>query len=388
MDSTAAAVRPEILRNPGRVPQPSFASAPVAPVGPGPRAFHRRLPGYAPTPLVEASALAAELGVGRLWCKDESARLGLPSFKILGASWAVYRLLTERMGGEPAWADLDELRSAVAALGPLSLVAATDGNHGRAVARMANLLGLGAHVLVPAGTAAARIEGIESEGARVDIVDGTYDDAVAESARLADDHTLVVSDTSWAGYTEVPSWVIEGYATIFAEVDEALAAAGAPTPEVVLVPMGVGALTAAVVAYYSAGSTVVAVEPLDAACGMASAARGAPAEVPGPHESIMAGLNCGNVSVIAWPAVHAGVDVFVAVPDADAEQAMRDLDVIGIEAGETGGAALAGLRALAKSPGWRATVAGKDVLVLCTEGATDPAGYEARVGHPPRRQLA
>jgi len=373
---------PKILRNPGRV-----AAPPVAPVGPGPRDFHRRLPGYAPTPLVEAPALAAALGVGRLWCKDESARLGLPSFKILGASWAVYRLLTERLGAEPSWDDLDGLRAAVATLGPLSLVTATDGNHGRAVARMARLLGLGAHVLVPAGTAAARIAGIESEGARVDVVDGTYDDAVAESARLADDHTLVVSDTSWEGYTEVPGWVIEGYATIFAEVDEALAAAGAAAPDVVLVPMGVGALTAAVVAHSSGDSAVVAVEPLDAACGMASAVAGAPAEVPGPHESIMAGLNCGNVSVIAWPAVGAGVDLFVAVPDADAEQAMRDLDTIGIEAGETGGAALAGLRALTESPEWRATVAGKVVLVLCTEGATDPVGYEARVGHPPRPGL-
>jgi diaminopropionate ammonia-lyase len=340
------------------------------------------------TPLVEAPGLAADLGVSRLWCKDESARLGLPSFKILGASWAVYRLLTERLGGEPEWATLDDLRAAIAPLLPLSLVAATDGNHGRAVARMAKLLGLGAHVLVPAGTADARITGIESEGARVDVVDGTYDDAVAESARLADDHTLVVSDTSWEGYTEVPSWVIEGYATIFAEVDEALVEVDAPAPDLVVVPMGVGALTAAVVAYYSAHSTVVAVEPLDAACGLESAAAGGPTEVPGPHESIMAGLNCGNVSVIAWPAVAAGVDVFVAVPDADAEQAMRDLDTIGIEAGETGGAALAGLRALAASDEWRVLVTGKDVLVLCTEGATDPAGYEARVGHPPRRQLA
>jgi len=381
-------MEPQILRNPGRVPAATFASVGVAPVGPGPRNFHRRLPGYEPTPLVEAPGLAAELGVSRLWCKDESARLGLPSFKILGASWAVYQLLCEKLGGEPTWADLDELRAAVAALGPLSLVAATDGNHGRAVARMAKLLGLGAHVLVPAGTAAARIEGIESEGARVDVVDGTYDDAVAASAALADDHTLVVSDTSWEGYTEVPSWVIEGYATIFAEVDEALAAVDAPAPDVVVVPMGVGALTAAVVAYYSTHSTVVAVEPLDAACGLASAAAGGPTEVPGPHESIMAGLNCGNVSVIAWPAVAAGVDVFVAVPDADAEQAMRDLDAIGLEAGETGGAALAGLRAITTSAEWRAVVAGKDVLVLCTEGATDPAGYEARVGHPPRRQLA
>lgn len=377
-----------ILRNPGRVAPADFASAPVAPVGPGPRTFHRRLPGYAPTPLVEAPSLAAALGVGRLWCKDESARLGLPSFKILGASWAVYRLVTERLGAAPAWEDLDGLRAAVATLGPLSLVAATDGNHGRAVARMAKLLGLGAHVLVPAGTAAARIAGIESEGARVDVVDGTYDDAVAASAALADDHTLVVSDTSWAGYTEVPAWVIEGYATIFAEVDEQLAARDAPSPDVVFVPMGVGALTAAVVADWSARATVIAVEPLDAACGLASAAAGEPTEVPGPHESIMAGLNCGNVSVIAWPAVHAGVDLFVAVPDLAVEQAMRDLDTVGIEAGETGGAALAGLRAVAGDPEWRALVAGRDVLVLCTEGATDPAGYEARVGHPPRTGLA
>jgi diaminopropionate ammonia-lyase len=386
---------PHIFRNPGRVPAAAFAardSAVIAPVGPGPRAFHRRLPGYAPTPLVEAPALAAELGVGRLWCKDESARLGLPSFKILGASWAVYRLLTGQLAaagaGEPVWDGLEGLRAAVATLGPRSLIAATDGNHGRAVARMAKLLGLPAHVLVPAGTAAARIAGIESEGARVEVVDGTYDDAVAASARLADDHSLVVSDTSWDGYTEVPAWVIEGYATIFAEVDEELAARGAPDPEVVLVPMGVGALTAAAVADRSARATVVAVEPLDAACGLASAAAGAPTEVPGPHESIMAGLNCGNVSVIAWPAVHTGVDLFVAVPDAAAEQAMRDLDGIGIEAGETGGAALAGLRAIAGDPRWRDVVAGKDVLVLCTEGATDPAGYEARVGHAPRSGLA
>jgi diaminopropionate ammonia-lyase len=386
---------PHILRNPGRVPAAVLAgsdSAAVAPVGPGPRAFHRRLPGYVPTPLVEAPALAAELGVGRLWCKDESARLGLPSFKILGASWAVYRLLVEQLAatgaGEPVWDDLDGLRAALATLGPRTLVAATDGNHGRAVARMAKLLGFGAHVLVPAGTAPARIAGIESEGAHVDVVDGTYDDAVAASAGLADDDSLVVSDTSWEGYAKVPAWVIEGYATIFFEVDEELAARDAPDPAVVLVPMGVGALTAAAVADRSARATVIAVEPLDAACGLASAAAGAPTEVPGPHQSIMAGLNCGNVSVIAWPAVHAGVDLFVAVPDTDAEQAMRDLDGIGIEAGETGGAALAGLRAVAGDPEWRAVVAGKDVLVLCTEGATDPAGYEERVGHPPRSGLA
>ena len=262
-------------------------------------AFHRRLPGYAPTPVVDAPGLAAALGVSKLSVKDESHRLGMPAFKILGASWAVYRLLVSRLGHEPEWATLDELRAAFAPLGPLTLVAATDGNHGRAVARMASLLGYDARILVPAGTATARIDAIASEGAQVTVVDGTYDDAVRASAELAGDRALVVSDTSWEGYTEVPRTVIEGYSTIFSELDAQLPA----PPQVVVIPMGVGALLAAAVEHYAADATIVAVEPLSAACGLHSAAAGHPVVVPGPHDSIMAGLNCGTVSPIAWPAV-------------------------------------------------------------------------------------
>jgi diaminopropionate ammonia-lyase len=309
--------------------------------------------------------------------KDESRRLGLPSFKILGASWAVYQLLVRRLGHEPEWNDLDELRAALAPLGSLTLVAATDGNHGRAVAHMARLLGYAARIFVPAGTAGARIDGIESEGAPVTVVDGTYDDAVRASAALAADDVLVVSDTSWEGYTEVPRTVIEGYATIFAEIDEQLAAA----PDLIVVPMGVGALAAAVVTHYAARATIVVVEPLSAACGMDSAAAGRPVEVPGPHDSIMAGLNCGMVSIVAWPTVSAGADVFVAVDDAAAEAAMRDLAALGIVAGETGAAALAGLRA---AVGAGVTdLAGRRALVLCTEGATDPVAYRRIVGREP-----
>ncbi len=370
----------QVYANPSRVPAPA-----VAPIGDGPRAFHRRLPGYDVTPLVSAPGLAAELGLADVWVKNESSRLGLPSFKILGASWAVSRLLTERLGTEPTFSTLDELRAALAPLGALTLVAATDGNHGRAVARMARLLGYSCRILVPAGTAAARIEGIESEGASVAVVDGTYDDAVAASARLAADDVLVVSDTSWDGYVDVPARVIEGYATIFAEVDEQLDGAAI---DLVVVPMGVGALTAAVVARYSASATIVAVEPLSAACGLASARAGAPAYVPGPHDSIMAGLNCGTVSLIAWPAVQAGVDVFVAVADAAAEQAMRDLAALGVVAGETGAASLAGLRALVEhADAAGVDVAGRHALVLCTEGATDPESYERIVGTPPSRDV-
>ena len=344
--------------------------------------FHRRLPGYAPTPLVATPAIAQRLDLGAVWVKDESTRLGLPAFKILGASWAVYRLLCERLGADPVWNDLGELRGAVASLGPLHLVAATDGNHGRAVARMAAWLGYGATILVPAGTAEARIAGIESEGATVEVVDGTYDDAVAASAGLAADDVLVVSDTSWPGYTTVPAWVIEGYGTIFAEVDEQLAAVGGSRPDVVVVQMGVGALAAAVVDHYAATSTIVAVEPDRAACGLAAARAGKPVTVPGPHDSIMAGLNCGSVSLIAWPRLATGVDLFVAVGDRAAEAAMRELAAVGIVAGETGAAGLAGLDALCGAPSARNGIdlRGARVLLLGTEGATDPVAYERIVG--------
>jgi diaminopropionate ammonia-lyase len=362
---------PLLLRNPGR-----RHDAPVPAPSGSPAAFHQRLPGYAATRVVDAPALAGELGVSALWLKDESHRLDMPSFKILGASWAVYRLLVTRLGREPQWNDLAELRAEFAPLGALTLAAATDGNHGRAVARMAHLFGYDAQILVPAGTAAARIDAIAGEGASVTVVDGTYDDAVRASAALASERVLVVSDTSWDGYTEVPRTVIEGYGTIFAELDAQLTAA----PEVVVVPMGVGALAAAVVQHYATSATIIAVEPLSAACGLQSAAAGHPVFVPGPHDSIMAGLNCGTVSQVAWPTVSAGVDLFVAVDDAAAEQAMRDLAEVGVVAGETGAAALAGLRAVT---GTEAEMRDRRALVLCTEGATDPVAYARIVGREP-----
>jgi diaminopropionate ammonia-lyase len=351
-------------------------------------AFHRRLPGYDPTPLVAAPALASSLGLDALLVKNESRRLGLPAFKMLGASWATYRALTDRLGHEPpAWENVTELAERFAPLGRLRLVAATDGNHGRAVARMARLLGLDASIFVPAGTVAARTDAIAREGAEITVVAGTYDDAVVASAELASETAIVISDTSWPGYAEVPGWVIEGYTTIFAEVDHQIVSTGLDRwPDVVVVQMGVGALTAAVVAHVAALNprpTVVAVEPARAACGLRSAEAGRLVTLPGPHDSIMAGLNCGTPSEVAWPSVATGVDVFVAVGDAAAEQAMRDFDSLGIEAGETGAAGLAGLRALVEAGD--SLVAGRSALVICTEGATDPVAYERIVGHTPQR---
>lgn len=354
----------------------------------GPLSFHRRLPGYGPTPLVKADTIAESLGVGALWVKDESDRLGLPSFKVLGASWAVCRSLVERLSlnFRPS---LEELRSLVAPLRPLCLAAATDGNHGRAVARMAALLGLDAHIFVPTGTVEARIASIELEGAVVTIVEGDYDDAVRASAEDASDSQLVISDTSWHGYERVPRWIIEGYATIHHEVAEQLAHSGSPDPEIVAVQIGVGAFAASVVEHYRSlnlerNVALLGVEPLDADCLRSSMVAGQLTSVPGPHSSMMAGLNCGTPSLVAWPIVSGGVDVFVAIDDDASREAIRLLAGEGIVAGESGAAGLAGLiRMHEGGAGAIPMDRSKSVVVFSTEGATDPRSYEAIVGRSP-----
>ena len=225
------------------------------------RAFHASLPGYAPTPLTGVPALAGELGVGRAFVKDESSRLGLPAFKVLGASWAIHQLLATPPGGEPpapagaAPADgLARLRTAAAGRPGLIFVTATDGNHGRAVARMARLTGAPARVFVPAVTEPATRAAIASEDAEVIQIDGTYDEAVAAAWQWARDHpgAALVQDTAWPGYEQVPAWIVEGYSTLFAELDSQLAAAGAGAPALVAVPVGVGSLAQAAVAHYRA----------------------------------------------------------------------------------------------------------------------------------------
>jgi diaminopropionate ammonia-lyase len=361
----------------------SAAAAADAPLN-----FHRRLPAYAPSPLIDAPELARLLGIGQVLVKDESTRFGLPAFKILGASWAVYRTLEKRISGtfEP-WRTLDDLAPKFAPLRPLTLATATDGNHGRAVAHVAALFGLSARIFVPTGTAQARIDGIASEGAQVEVVDGTYDDAVEQAAREAGDRCLVISDTSWPGYEVIPHWVMEGYSTIFREIDEELARRGEEMPDLFPIQFGVGALAAAVVRHHpGAHGKIISVESLRAACGLESIEAGELVTVPGPHDSIMAGLNCGRASLAAWPIVSRGIDAFIAIPDERAREAMRALAQIGIVAGETGAAGLAGLielltgaeraqhsAALGITPDTRA-------IILVTEGATDPVSYKTIVG--------
>jgi diaminopropionate ammonia-lyase len=397
------------------------------------RAFHASLPGYAPTPLTEVPALATELGTGRLFVKDESSRLGLPAFKILGASWAIHQVLAGSPAGEPVGTSLVDglagLRELAARRPGLVFVTATDGNHGRAVARMARLADVPARVFVPAVTEAATRAAIASEGAEVTQLTGTYDEAVTAARHWADSHpgAALIQDTAWPGYEQVPTWIVEGYSTLFAELDAQLSTSGAAAPTVVVVPVGVGSLAQAAVMHYrsaaeqgevsaaeqgeataaeqgeataaehgeataegcpgrgqnsaprepSSVTAVLSVEPESAACLLASLRAGTPVSVP-TASTIMAGLNCGTVSSIAWPCFASGLDAAVAVSDEAARRAAADLAAAGISSGPSGASSLAGARAALTGQGSADRRAALNVdtdsviVLLSTEAANPP----------------
>ncbi|WP_375385766.1 diaminopropionate ammonia-lyase [uncultured Microbacterium sp.] len=350
-----------------------------------PREFHRTLPGYRTTPLLRLPSIAERLRVAEVIIKDESERLGLPAFKMLGASWATARAVHREWMADDVPLRTEALRLALSSGPRRRLVAATDGNHGRGVARMAALLGLACDIFMPEGTAASRIVDIEAEGATVTVVPGSYDDAIRVSAEEADDDTLIVSDTSWPGYTRTPTDVIQGYSTMFREIDDALGA----RPTHLALQSGVGSFAAAGIAHYREQSAhrpfVVIVEPTEANCLMRSAQAGFITEAPGPHRSTMAGLNCGLPSALAWPVVYGGADAYVSVDDDYAHLAMRLLAENGVVSGESGSAGLAGFLATADTDDRSALNLDADsvVLLVNTEGATDPVNYERQVGHPP-----
>ena len=369
---------------------------PTPPVGAGgeptrePRAFHAALAGSAPTPLLDQSALARELEVAHVDIKLETDRLGLPSFKIMGASWATIEALRPLL---PAgWRPADGLAPLVGALpADLVLVAATDGNHGRALARVARLLGVRARIFVPDVLSDARVEKIAEEGAEVVRVDGTYDEAVVRSAQEGErDGHVLVSDTSWPGYERIPSAVVDGYSTILWEAEEQLTALGRPVPDLVLVQLGVGAFGAAVVRHFRRPGVraprIVGVEPTHAACVMASLAADRIVTVPGPHDSAMAGLNCGTPSLIAWPVLRDGLDAVIAIDDEPALDEVRRLAGDGLAVGECSGVVVAAARELLAGPDaalHRALLgvpASASVLLFATEGVTDAEAFARLVG--------
>lgn len=359
--------------------------------GPAPIDYHRMMPGYRQTPLLDAPLIATRLGVSRVLVKDESTRLGLPSFKMLGASWATaFAVRQQWLGGVEEILSPEQLRERIPNRSEKRLAAATDGNHGRGVARMAKLLDVSCTIFVPKGTADSRIADIEGEGAEVRVVDGSYDDAIRVSAEEADESTIVVSDTSWEGYVAIPTEVSRGYSTLFREVDSSLPL-GRPT--VVAFQAGVGSFAAAGLEHYRSDESgdqplTVIVEPRSANCLLASARAGQLTEAPPPHDSTMAGLNCGLPSQLAWPVIDRTVDVFVGIDDEASDEAMRVYAESGIVAGESGAASLGGLLAVAESGdedqrALAGLTADAVVLLINTEWATDPVNYQKVVGTSP-----
>jgi diaminopropionate ammonia-lyase len=325
-----------------------------------------RWDGYRPTPLRRLPEIAAECGVAEILYKDESKRFGLKSFKALGGAYAVERL--------------------VAARGADGLVVscATDGNHGRSVAWGARRFGAKAVIYVHEGVSQGRADAIAAFGADVIRAGAHYDESVRLAAEAADAHGwVIVSDTSWPGYEDIPRDVMSGYGLISAEAEEQGA-----RPTHVFVQGGVGGLAASVLAYWwerhgTARPVVTVVEPIAADCLYRSAEAGARTVVHGDLDTIMAGLACGEPSMLAWTLLARGADAFQAIPDEAAADTMRALARLGVVGGESGVAGLAGLRALADDQAAREALgltADSRVLVIGSEGATDPAVYRSIVG--------
>jgi len=359
------------------------------------RAEIERWTGYSRTPLLALPDLADELQVAAIDYKDESGRFGLGSFKALGGAYAVFRVLSSMIeratGSRPQAEDLiaghhREITSAV------TVTCATDGNHGRSVAWGARLFGSACVIYVHATVSEQRVRAIEQFGARVNRTPGSYDDAVRRAAADAAAHSwIVVSDTSYPGYLEVPRHVMQGYSVMVEEAIVQMAERGRKASHV-FIQGGVGGLAAAVTAHFwesfgTEAPRVVVVEPDRAACLFASAAAGFPTAVGGDLDTIMAGLACGEVSLLAWEILRDGAAAFMTISDEAAIDVMRLLASgragASIVAGESGVAGLAGLRALADRTEWRRAIAldsASTVLVFGTEGDTDPQLYRRLVG--------
>ena len=364
------------------------AAGVLAPDRPNPVEFHRRLPGYQATALAEDHQLADDLGCEKVWLKLELRRFGLPSFKFLGASYASYLVLLRRLDIEKLSPSLDDLAQRLSKQRQLRLVAATDGNHGRAVARFAGLVGLPSKIYVPTPTAPARIEAIRAEGAEVVVTSADYDAAVMQCAEEAGEHDVIVSDTSWQGYADTPRDVIEGYQTIFAEIDDQIIRRSVRSPTSLVVPAGVGGLAAAGARWVSGQTaprpSLVAVEPTTAACVTVAAIAGRSLSLSDAQQSSMVGLNCGTASPVAMERLRSVLSATITISDDEANQEVRRLAGIGFEVSESGAAGTAGLRAAFRhAPDAAAAVFGARPIIVVTEGVTDPVSFERIVGRPP-----
>ena len=299
------------------------------------RQLHSAIPGYHMSPLKSLPNLARRIGVGGIWVKDESERLSLNSFKVLGGAYAIYKKLLERGGFSEEELSLKNLLQLDGnhrkKLGHPVFATATDGNHGTGVAWAAHKMGFPAVIYVHSLTTKDRIRGIQRQGGKVVVVEGNYDDAVRQvSIDAKKNGWEIISDTSWQGYEDVPKWIMQGYSTIFIEAQEQFSGQGLIRPTHLLVQAGVGSLAAAAIGFYSVlfednVPLSMVVEPTKAACLYESMriGDGKPHGVTGELDTIMAGLACGDPNPMAWETLYNCADFFAKCPDYVAAKGMR-----------------------------------------------------------------
>lgn len=357
--------------------------------------FHTKIPAFRVTPLKSLNRLATMIGVGKIWVKDEADRLSLGSFKVLGGSYAIYQTILKLIGNPQGFTfnnlSNPDVRRKV---GDLTFAAATDGNHGRGVAWAATQLGFKSIIYVHKLTSEARINAIVRNGAEVKVIDGTYDDAVRQINEDAQRNGWqVVSDTSWEGYEEIPVWVMQGYTTMFAEVQQQLAAMGEIRPTHIFMQAGVGSLAASSFGFYASlfgpdRPKMVVVEPDRAACLYHSMEinDGKPHNFPGDLNTIMAGLACGEPNPIAWEVLYDCADGFIKCPDYVSAKGMRvggvplqgDPYIIAGESGAVSLGALMFVMELDRYKNIREALGlneNSKVLLVNSERNTDPDDY-------------
>jgi diaminopropionate ammonia-lyase len=371
--------------------------------------FHRQLPGYQSTDLVGLHQLAKAWGCGEILVKDESTRFSLRAFKVLGGSYAVARLLCQKLkldidAVDFAYLVSDEVRQR---LGQITLTTATDGNHGRAIAWAAEQLGQQAVIYMPKGSSVSRVEAIRSHGARVEVTALNYDDTVRLARRLAQENGWhIIQDTAWEGYTEIPRWIMQGYMTMCAEAVSQISRAGISRPTHVFVQAGVGSMAAAVVGYMlnkyqDNPPRFIIMEPDNAACMLVSAAAGdgLPHAVGGELNTIMAGLACGEPSPLAWEILRDFPCCYISCGNFVAANGIRILanplrGDDAVEAGESGSLGIGLLDLLVNNPDFgklkEDLKIGPDsnLLFFNTEGATDPENYREILWHGKYQPLA
>ena len=361
------------------------------------RGFHQSFPEYTVTPLARLKELAGKLGVKEVFVKDESYRFGLNAFKVLGGSFAMARYIAKELNMGISAVDYDFLKSdgLGSGFGQATFFTATDGNHGRGVAWAANQLGQKAVVRMPKGTVRIRYENIRKEGAEVTIEEMNYDDCVrlAAAQAAATERGVIVQDTAWDGYEEIPSWIMQGYGTMAMEAAEQLQHAGYRRPTHIFIQAGVGSLAGAVTGYFANlfpndPPKVIVVEADAAACLYkgAVASDGKPRAVGGDMETIMAGLACGEANTISWDILRNHAFAFASCPDWVSAKGMRTLaapvksdpQVTSGESGAVGLGLLATICERAEEEKLKQALGIDEnsvVLLFSTEGDTDPENY-------------